>query len=349
MDPVTHAALGALAGVGVQRLHARKTHRLQKVTSMTPGQALWIGAGAGLFPDIDILTFLIDPLAYHALWHGTYTHSLLLAPLWAGLYAFGIYSLFHYFQRSKARELPAFGLLFMVSLLGILSHIGADLLTAWDVGIGYPLFDQRLSFGLLFVIDPIFTATLLFALWGIWRQRKHIVIPALIGAIAWIAFAHVQKENAQAIGDAALPEQTHIHAWPQPFSVFHWLLIQERDNGYAVAYVRTQANSPLQWPLHWMRQTATAYKPTDSLIWEVHLTTPHAQARSVWEHQEFAMVRAFMTYPIYWETDADGCVWFTDLLFVLPTQPPPFLYGGCWEDRQVRVERQHIAPPWSEH
>lgn len=235
----------------------------------------------------------------------------------------------------------------LISLLGILSHIAADTITAWSVGIGAPFGFERVSFGLLFVVDPLFTGAILITLWALWQARSRLALIALIGAVFWISFAGVQKQQAVRIGEAITQTETSVQAWPQPFSVFHWLLVHKIEEGYAIAYLRTNARAPLRWPLQWMERTAQSYGQPSQLTWEQRATTPHPQARAVWGHDDFATVRAFMTYPIYWETDEDDCVWFTDALFVLPTQPPPFLYGGCLDHAgQLEVARKPVAPPW---
>ncbi|TRW48695.1 metal-dependent hydrolase [Aliidiomarina halalkaliphila] len=346
MDPITHAAAGALAGSAVRRL--LRLQRQPESNDPTIGrldisqnQALFIGALAGLLPDMDILSYVISPLHYHAYWHGTYTHSLLLAPLWAGLFAL----LLIVIQRGlcSARARPSFSIIYWIGLAGIFSHIALDLITAWDVGIWLPLSQERVSFGLIFLVDLIFSASILLGLWAVYRQWKPwILICSLTFAMAWLGFAYVQKQEAIQIAHKThpnLPQQ--LAAWPQPFSVFHWKLVTGGHDGFWQAHVRISNRAPLQWPLPLIQDTVDGFTPPHNLHWQFYPTAPNADAKRAWEHPAFSPVRDFKTYPIFMEQDALGCVWFTDLLYVIPEQTPPFVYGFCEHpDGRFTVERK---------
>ncbi|RUO33630.1 metal-dependent hydrolase [Aliidiomarina soli] len=337
MDPLTHAALGALGGAGVARVVDRR-----KVNAATG-----LGALAGLFPDIDSVTLLFSPLYYHAYWHGTYTHSLLLAPAWALLFAL----LIRCIQRHSKGPALTFALLYWLGLTGICTHIAADLLTAWDVGVLMPLSNERVSFGLLFIVDPVFSASIVLALGVIYWQARQpnprllVTVITLLGPVIWLSFAAVQKHAAlnyaKQYARQAAPLSGHaMQAWPQPFSLYHWKLLQNANEGVWAMDLRVSDSDPLDWPFNWMQQSANAYLARNDAEWTFHPRQPTPEAETAWQHPDFQAVRDFMSYPAYLD-DNNGCLWFTDLLFVVPQMQPPFQYGLCTHtDGSTRIRRR---------
>ena len=349
MELITHAALGAIAGSAALRLYKRHRKPAAHAAKLTHAQAMWVGALAGLFPDIDFLTYLFSPLHYHAYWHGTYTHSLLLAPLWAIVLVIALRWLWVVLSVRAPRYFPAqqhrFWPLYWVALAGILSHLALDVITAWSVGLWLPVSHERVSLGLLFLVDPIFSASILLGFWAVYqRWHSYFVTGCLLFSLAWLGFAYMQKQNALHLAEQTHSNATqHIAAWPQPFSVFHWKLISADDYGFWAADVRTVVTSPLYWPVASVRTTVAEFKPPDNLQWRYYATAPTEEAREAWQHPIFEPVRDFMTYPIYVQQDELGCQWFTDLLFVIPQQTSPFQYGLCADgEDSPRVVRKPL-------
>lgn len=332
MDPFTHAAVGALAGVGIRQLRRQQVKHSPDQPLISLRHAMLLGAVAGILPDIDIISYFVNPLHYHAYWHGTYTHSLILAPLWAALFAVLIIAM----QRWGGASIRAKGtedrwLIYWIGLAGILSHIGLDVITAWDVGIWLPLSPERVSFGLIFLVDLVFSGSILLGLWAVYRAWKPwVLIGCLFFAVGWLGFAYQQKQEALTIAASTHPHVAEqLTAWPQPFSVFHWKLISIDDHGYWQSHVRVTEQAPLQWPLASIDNTVAEFVSPQQVQWQFYPTTPHQAAQEAWQHPEFQAVRDFMTYPAYVSHNSDGCVWFTDLLFTIPEQSPPFTYGLC--------------------
>lgn len=141
MDTATHAMLGALVGRAVPA----------SATSISPARHGWIGALAGAFPDIDYLTYWLDPLSFLVQWHRGPTHSLVLLPLWAAV--LGSVS-------ARVFAVPRAAAITLVAL-AIASHIGADLLTAYGVHLLAPLSSWRPALDISFVVDPIFTSVVI--------------------------------------------------------------------------------------------------------------------------------------------------------------------------------------------
>ena len=174
MDNLTHAGVGALCALGVVKLaryagdnKRRVDHAANARASTVPKNipnatakpivnmaypATWLvlvsGAIAGNFPDIDFVTYFVNPLYYDAYWHRGGTHSLLLAPLWSALLAVLLWL--------SLWQKQSFQLLWVLCLTGMVSHIVADLLTAWDIALWYPFSRRGHSLGIIFIIDLVF-------------------------------------------------------------------------------------------------------------------------------------------------------------------------------------------------
>lgn len=352
MDPFTHGVLGAIAGACVWRLSRRR--RVAKRQGFSKRQAVGIGVLAGMFPDIDVVTFLVNPLYYDAYWHGTYTHSLVLAPLWAGLLCL----LFIALGRWVNNRACAGKLIFVVCLAAIVSHIATDVLTAWDVGLLMPLLDTRVSLGLLFIIDPLFTLLLLLLLIALTRVwPRSLIVLCLCLPLAWIALATMQKNQAlelaqMSLGESAeAPAKSELSAWPQPFSLSHWKLVYSDDKGIWSAHVRLSERQPVDWPLQWLARSAAGYavirSTANSLPWRFHPLHPTPTSKEAWHRPEFKAVRDFMTYPVFLFEDNEGCVWFTDWLFTVPRLEPPFQYAACQtQEGNWHIKRGQMPLPW---
>jgi inner membrane protein len=141
MDPVTHALSGALFArlLCVRPIRAPMPHEVAKVLApaarfssawdhapghLAPWQAMGVAAVAAAFPDIDALALLGGDFFYlrH---HRGITHSVLLAPVWAGLIAFvGARS----FAGTRERQ-GGWKALYGLALAGVLLHIAGDWIT----------------------------------------------------------------------------------------------------------------------------------------------------------------------------------------------------------------------------
>lgn len=323
MDPITHASLGALS--------AR--------TCKSPLPLRWsLGATllGALFPDSDFALLLLDPLSFHAYWHRSFTHSLVMLPLWAALLAGLLYALMYRLSRHR----QPFWLLWAYVALGLASHIALDLTTAWDMALFWPLGDWRGSLGWLFIIDPWLTSLLLLGLVVTlrWQPAVWLVWIALALWLGW-AVAHKQeaREKTQAFA-ATLDTPAAVEAWPQPFSPLHWKLVASTDAGHWQTHMHLgERASPLApfWPHPWLRAAAEAYQPMGSARWQYYprfagAEDDEALARQLWQSPALQDFRYFAYYPVRYPSAADDdCIWFTDLLYVIPNQRPPFIYGAC--------------------
>jgi len=186
------------------------------------------GLTGALAPDLDVIARLWDPMAAVAV-HRTATHSFLggavVALLVAGLvWAFKRESFFH---------------LFGFAYLGLLSHIGLDLLTPFGTAVLWPLTHKRFSLAQHYILDPIFTILALGFLIASFRinQKRvslantgllaiglYVVITAAVQRAAFIRWQEfMELQGVPPTRSAVLP------LFPGPF---RWLGVSETEKGF---------------------------------------------------------------------------------------------------------------------
>lgn len=329
MDTLTHALLG---GTVVRAAHGRCTGW----SRIDPLRATLVGAGAAAFPDIDYLSFWLDPLSFLADWHRGATHSLLLAPLWA----LALGSASAWLLRDRVHTRGYIGL----CLAGVLSHIAADLITVYGTGILVPLSDWRPGLGITFVIDPYFSAIVVAGLtMSLVLGRPRWARIGLLVLGLYLGLQAVLQQQAKSIGEAYLQrqqlEQATSHAVAQPLSPFNWLVIVSSGETYHVAriHLATRDEQPPATGMGWLGRLWSAYRTPRALQWQRHsrfgLPGPEqALVRSAWQAPGFSRFRRFARLPALYRVDrhpGETCVWFTDLRYRLPGLIPPFRYGMC--------------------
>lgn len=329
MDALAHALLGATLA---QATSAR-------CTALPPRQRLAVCSCAAVFPDIDFIGFLVDPLRFLADWHQGPTHSLILLPLWAAL----IGGAFALAGKRKAAFLPAC----VFAAVGLASHIALDLMTAYGTALVYPLSQQRFWIGSLFLVDPVFLLIALGALIASLRRRKRS--PALAGLALLALYAGAQtvqqlratdiaRQWAQANGIAP----GRVAALAQPLSPFNWKLLVVDGARYHQAHLQLVAGAaalPIPGPLG---ELARAYRPPERLVWQRRHrygedAALQAQVQARWHDPRFASYRRFAIFPALSRIDRgrETCIWFTDLRYDLPALPDTFRYGFCRGDETL--------------
>lgn len=175
MDTVTHGLTGWLIARAVPDDLGKRT------------AAAAVIAGS-LLPDMDHAATLLGREAYLRLhrgishgFAGAAVASLLIALL---LYRFG-----------KWKDLKK---LYLLALLGQLSHIALDLLNSYGTQIFQPFSNARVSFDLLFVIDLLFTGIVVAGI-SLSRSRPapaRVALAALGAYVGVAAVLHVRAEEA---------------------------------------------------------------------------------------------------------------------------------------------------------
>lgn len=181
MDNVCHTLVGAAFGeAGLKR-----RTRFGNATLMI----------AANLPDLDVLVFATDvpSVAFRRGWtHGTLAQLLLPVALTAVMMAVGRVR-----ASGEDRAPVRAGALLLLSYLGVLSHVGLDLLNTYGIRLLMP-FDGRWFYGdAVFIVDPWIWLALGAGVWFA-RRRGHpsVARHALVATVVYIAAMSVSAQLA---------------------------------------------------------------------------------------------------------------------------------------------------------
>jgi inner membrane protein len=330
MDTLTHALSGALAA----RAMEPKTPRPDQLPRRT---RLWIGFWAAAFPDSDFIVRFIDPFLYVTTHRGL-THSVVMLPFWA----LGLALAFTWIYRKRYSWRAFVG----VCALGVGAHILGDVITAFGTMVLAPVSGWRAQYPTTFIIDPIFSAILVAGLVAaaVWRDTRRPAVIALAVLGFYIGFQAVLHERALGIGELYASRfgatRQDVHALPQPFSPFHWMIVVDTPTSYHLGYVSLARSLPVEEPpadSGWFRRVFDSYQPPAHARWNrvARFGDEPMEARlaeEVWRSETLAGFRRFAQFPAVYRIDREAraiCVWFNDLRFALAGRDLPFRYGGC--------------------
>lgn len=206
MDPITHAASGAVAMLAMPHRPASRW-------------AVPLAALAAASPDVDVL-MANTPLQFLLLHRGI-THSLFFAPLLGLILALVGCSLWRAQTPGHWRFAKTW--LFMTAM--VLLHIWLDCITTYGTMIFVPFSHMRVRLNAVFIIDLLITLPLLWAIWR-WRARRGLLLLAMawlfvypgisIGLNAW----HTAQTRERLTAEGRAPQQ--IVVLPDAFSPFFW-------------------------------------------------------------------------------------------------------------------------------
>src|SRR2546430_17518444 len=181
MDTITHGIAGALIGKAVfpgEDMFASQPMNCGRIITWS----LMLGA---VFPDSDVLRdiFSHDKLLVIT-WHRSFTHSLVLLPLWALLLA----GITRAFANPRKWEAPSFLALTGIYAVGVLSHILLDLVTSFGTMIWSPLQWSRPAWDIIFIVDFTLTGILLApqVLAWVYAKKEGLQIRAIS---SWFVFS----------------------------------------------------------------------------------------------------------------------------------------------------------------
>ncbi|MDH5612791.1 MAG: metal-dependent hydrolase [Gammaproteobacteria bacterium] len=156
MDILTQGLLGAALS---QSIASKKETRI----------ATGVGFFAGLIADADIfISSASDPMLNIEL-HRHFSHSIFFVPI-GGLIAALI--LWPILQRFFNHEPLTFKRLYLFCLMGYSLSGFIDACTSYGTHLLWPLYDERITFHLISIIDPIFTGVLMLAVIMAWRKYR---------------------------------------------------------------------------------------------------------------------------------------------------------------------------------
>ena len=177
MDLLTQGLLGACtAATAADRKNIR--------------QVVLIGFIAGLAADLDILISSPQDPLLNLEFHRHFTHSLFFVPVAAALLALVLWPVY--------RKQFAPSRLFLYTLLGYLPSGFLDACTSYGTRMLWPLTDQRFSFNIISIIDPIFTLLLLAAvLLSLLYRLKLALSICLVLAGSYLLLGVYQREQVK--------------------------------------------------------------------------------------------------------------------------------------------------------
>jgi|SRR5579859_5520543 len=183
MDTITHGIAGALIGKAFcsgDNMSPVKTMSRARIITW----ALMLGA---IFPDSDVFRDMFSKNELLMItWHRSYTHSLLLMPVFSLLLAAITYGV----ARKLKWDPPSFAALAGIYAVGMVSHILLDLVTTFGTMIWSPLQWSRPAWDLIFIVDFTFTGILLIPQLLAWVHRDPIHAPRR-AVMMWLLFIPV--------------------------------------------------------------------------------------------------------------------------------------------------------------
>ena len=197
MDTVTHGLTGWL----VSRALPGEWNRNEATAAVTLGAVL---------PDVDHIVSLVGGSEMYVRFHRGLSHSLLGVAVSSLLVAL----LFSRFGHWKDRKR-----LFLLTLLGQLSHIALDLLNAYGTMVLQPFSDARFSLDLLFVVDLVFSGIIVAGIAlsrGGHAARARVALAVLAGYVGVAAVLHARAVDV--VRDAAMRSGVPVvsaHALPR--------------------------------------------------------------------------------------------------------------------------------------
>ena len=222
MDLLTQGVLGAVL--------AQSGSRAQE-TRLATGA----GFAAGLLADADVLIrSASDPLLTIE-FHRHFTHSVFFIPIGALVAAVLLWP----FLRKKI----VFKRLYMYSLLGYSLSGFIDACTSYGTYLFWPLYDERIAFHIISIVDPVFTLALIAAAVLAFRRRNYRVARAgLMFAGLYLLIGVGQMMRAESVATSLAHSRAHqpsrLVAKPTIGNLILWRSIYEYDGRLYVDAVR---------------------------------------------------------------------------------------------------------------
>lgn len=141
MDPITQATIGVAASQ-LTTLSKLKKH------------CWWIGALAGMAPDLDILIRSSQNPSLFLTYHRHFTHALIFIPIGGSIIAGLLLWLFAFLRPHRKA-------VFIASIAAYATHGILDACTSYGTLLLWPFNETRYAWDILSIIDPIFTGLLL--------------------------------------------------------------------------------------------------------------------------------------------------------------------------------------------
>ena len=216
---------GLLGGVLAQTVAKKEETKLATI----------IGIFAGLIADADIfIASSSDPLL-NIEFHRHFTHSIFFIPVGA-LVAMAI---LWPFLRNKITN----GRLYLYSIMGYSLSGFLDASTSYGTHLFWPLSDERVSFNIISIIDPVFTLILIAALiYTLKTKAKHFARIGLVMSFSYLLLGVVQHQRALVVAEELAKSRGHETLQhvvkPTMANNFLWRSVYIADNKIYVDAIR---------------------------------------------------------------------------------------------------------------
>lgn len=226
MDPLTQGVIGAALPQAIAR----------KPKIIAAGL---FGFVAGMVPDLDVLIQSdVDPLLYLE-YHRQFTHSLIFVPV-GGLICAAIFQLLlgRFFDLTFKQT-------WLFCALGFGTHGLLDAFTSYGTMLLWPFSDERFSWKIVSVVDPLFTVPIIVLLvLATWKRRRGFAQLGLLWAGLYLGLGFMQQQSAIAMGTALAEERGHtpirIEAKPSFANILVWKTVYETTDAFYVDAVRVR-------------------------------------------------------------------------------------------------------------
>ncbi|MGZ5222408.1 MAG: metal-dependent hydrolase [Chitinophagaceae bacterium] len=235
MDTLTHIVLGACIGEATAgKILGRK--------------AMVAGAMAQSIPDIDFIAYFWLGKTENLLAHRGFTHSIIFAVLVVAVLSAASRKIFHKRKFTWRQGILLFG-------INVFCHLFIDAFNAYGVGWLEPFFDNRFSFNILFVADPLFSiwpfvGMLLIIIYFRKMNMRSLGWKIGLGMSAlYLMYAVINKlevndEIRRELSKQKIEYQSFIST-PSPFNTWLWFVMVKNKDGYYTAYRSVFDNKPL--------------------------------------------------------------------------------------------------------
>ena len=190
MDPITHGLIGATA---TQSFSNKQNLR----------QVSLVGFFSALLPDLDVfISRATDPLL-NLEFHRQFSHSLVFIPVGALIASALIWWL--------VKKQLSFKETYFYSLVAYGSACLSDAATSYGVQLLWPFLDERFSWNLISIFDPLFSLVLIVAVGFAFYKKRPLFAWVGLGWLAiYLAFGFSQQKKAENVAQQVASQRGHI-------------------------------------------------------------------------------------------------------------------------------------------
>jgi inner membrane protein len=219
MDSLTQMVLGgAVVGAIVGRKYGRK--------------AVLVGAICGTLPDLDVFIPYGDDLS-NMVEHRGFSHSLIILTFFAPLMTW-LFSKIKYFGFDRCDVGTHIAI-----WLALITHALLDAMTIYGTQLLWPITDYPFGIGSVFIIDPLYTLPLLFALAAfLVFKNQNIVRIGLVLTSAYLLWSVLVQHHVTNLAKQSLQDTQYnqILSLPTAFNTLLWRVLVTNNDGYRVGY-----------------------------------------------------------------------------------------------------------------